>query len=201
MIGASGWSLGVAASLLAATGVAAAAAPAAKPVYAITRVGSSLGDDEVVGAKRAGLACLPNGAIRWGDVATGGTMDQREIVQDAAEDAGLPVTPLGMIRDGGARSVLNLRGAIRAASFSLCARGWGFGGIGGVGDRARMSGDATLSVEWRVEDQAGGGAATYVSHSAAHLDAHHAASLGAIYRGLLADAARDVTRRLLAGSQ
>lgn len=76
------------------------AASDGKPIYAITRVGSAITDDDLVGSKRAGMVCLPSGPIRWRDVGTGGSLDQREVVQDALEDAGLAITPLGSFGGG-----------------------------------------------------------------------------------------------------
>jgi hypothetical protein len=173
------------ACLAVAIGGGAVPAPAADgPVYAITRVSSSLTDDDLVGSKRAGLVCLPNGAIRWRDVGTGGSMDQREVVQDALEDTGLAVTPLGFSSNGSAaHPVLHLRATVKAAAFRLCAKHY-------LGDARALSGDAALELEWRVE-ALDGSEVSHVSKISRHIDESHAASLAGIYRQLLSDAAVD----------
>jgi hypothetical protein len=160
-------------------GAVQAAAPA--PPYTIARMGSAIDAAEIVGTRRAGTLCLPDGSLRWSDVADAGTMDQRELAEDAFEDAGVPVTPLGT----GPERATRLRGTVRAAHFSMCARRW----LGG-GSKA-LSGDATLTVEWRAETMDGAPPASHVSTVSRRIDAQHAAPAGAIYRLLLGDAARD----------
>lgn len=161
-----------------------AASAADGPIYAITRVGSSLTDDDLVGSQRAGLVCLPNRAIRWRDVETGGSMDQREVAQDALEGAGLAMTPLGSYGGGtAAHPALHLRATVKAAAFRLCAKHY-------VGDARALSGDAALELEWRVEGL-DGSEVSHVSKVSRHIDEHHAAALAGIYRQLLGDAAVD----------
>lgn len=170
---------------LACTSAARAAGPA--PIYAVTRISSAIDDGEKVGSKRAGLMCLPQGVVHWGDVATGGSLDQREIVQDALEDAGVAVTPLGEVGGGGERAHLRVRGTVRTAAFRLCAKRFG------LGDAKTYSGDVAIEMEWRVEDRASGGMeATHLSKVLRHVDEAHAASVGALYRALLRDSARDL---------
>jgi hypothetical protein len=177
--------------LVAATGGAAAiAAPGDRPIYAVVRVGSALAGEDRIGAKRAGLMCLPNGVLRWGDVATGGAMDQREVVQDALEDAGLPVTPLGTTDRASGRPALRLRASIRAAGFNLCARHY-------LGDARAYSGDVALEIEWRVEST-DGSEVPHISNVSRHIDESHAGSIGSIYKHLLDDAAVDAAHWLLA---
>ncbi len=166
---------------IAALAAAVQAAALPPPPYAIARMGSAIDAAERVGTKRAGTMCLPNGSIRWGDVAGLSAMDQREIVEDAFEDAGVAVTPLGIGADHAAR----LRGTVRAAHFSMCARHWLAGGS------KALSGAAMMSVEWRLEAADGAPVVAHASDIAREIDASHAAPLGAIYRLLLGDAARD----------
>jgi hypothetical protein len=175
--------------------LAAAALPAASPpparVYAVVRVGSVLDPAAVVGRKRAGALCLPNGAIRWSDVAAGTATDQRELVQDALEDAGVAVTPFGEAQDR--RGTARLRATVQAARFDLCARRWG------LGDGKAMSGEAGITVEWRVED---GVAPPRVHRSVVSqtVPASAGAPVGALYRALLGQAARDAAGWLAAAS-
>ena len=176
--------------ILSTWGTVALAAPGARPIYAVVRVGSALADEDKVGVRRAGLACLPNGPIRWSDIATGGVMDQREIVQDALEDAGLPVTPLGSTGDRAGPPALRLRATVRTADFRLCARHY-------LGDARAFSGDVALDIEWRVESAVDGSEVPHSSHVTRHIEAERAASLGSIYRQSLGDAARDVAQWLL----
>jgi hypothetical protein len=163
------------------------------PIYAITRVGSALTDEDMVGARRAGLFCLPDGGIRWSDVATGGSMDQREVVQDALEDAGLAMTPLGSFTGGvSGHPALRLRGTIRAAAFRLCAKNY-------LLNARMLSGDSALEIEWRVEST-DGTETSHVSKVSRHLDDKHPAALASIYRRLLADSAGDLAVWLRAPS-
>ena len=162
-----------------ALSVQAGAAPA--PLYAIARIGSAIDGAEPVGSRRAGALCLPDGRIRWSDVAGVTSMDQRELVEDAFEDAGVAVTPLGVGSDHAAR----LRGTVRSARFSLCARRWLGGGA------TALSGDATVRVEWRLEAADGAPVVTHASEISRRIEPGQAAPLGTIYRLLLGDAARD----------
>lgn len=161
---------------------AAVQAPAlpARP-YTIARMGSAIDGAEPIGTRRAGALCLPNGVIRWSEVADVTAMDQRELVEDVFEDAAIAVTPLGT----GPQHEARLRGTVRAAHFSMCARHW----LGG-GSKS-LSGDATLSVEWRLENTDGTPAITHISEVSRQFDTMHAAPLGALYRTMLGDAAKD----------
>lgn len=184
-------------ALLLTLPVQAPSAPQAAAVYAVARIGSGISDDEIVGQKRAGLMCLPNGSIRWSDVTVGTSMDQREIVQDVLEDEGVAVTPLGeFVASNSAGRVLRLRGSVRSASFSLCARHWG------TGDARALSGDTRLEIEWRAESRDDAAVEQrHVSTVTRRADGAHAAPLGAIYRALLKDAARDLAQWLIAPPQ
>ncbi|UAK24315.1 hypothetical protein [Sphingomonas nostoxanthinifaciens] len=173
-----------------ALALAAAAASPTPTVYAITRIGSDLAADQVVGVKRAGMMCMRNGVIRWSDLAAGHAMDQREAVQDALEDADIAVTPLGESAAADSKRVLRLRGVVRAASANLCARHW-------LGDSKALSGEIGVTIEWRAESRA---TATverrHESVITRTIDAQHAAPAAALYRALLGDAARDLARWL-----
>ena len=140
-----------------------------------------MADEQIVGSRRAGLMCLPLGSIRWSDVATGTGMDQREAVQDVLEDEGVTVAPLAE----SAGSTLRIRGSVTTADFRLCARRWA------LGDAKALSGDAQLSMEWRIEGRADP-SAKHLSAVSVHIDPKHAASTGAIYRLLLKAAAQDL---------
>lgn len=169
-------------------GAAMAQPPAQRPrLYTVARIGSAIDDAQTVGAKRAGMMCLPNGVIHWGDVFSGTQMDQREVVQDVVEDAGLTVTPLGNAPDRAFR----LRGTVRTAAFDLCARAW-------LGNARALSGTVTLGIEWRLEDPTGGPVVSHVSTITRTIAGRQAAPLGAIYRTTLAEAARDAAAWLKA---
>lgn len=157
--------------------------PAAR-VYVVDRIRDLISEDEKVGTRKAGLMCLPNGSLRWKDVSTGANIDQREIVQDVLEDRGLRVASLGA--PGPTRRQVRLRGILKAADFTLCARDW-------LGDHNALSGNARLEIEWRAEEVNGAEAdLRHVSAIRRHFDRHDAASLGAIYRLLLEEAAKDL---------
>lgn len=165
----------------------AAAPAAARTVYTVVRVGSDLTGEQIVGVRRAGLACLPAGKLRWAQVDAGTNTDQREAVQDALEDADLPVVPFGEYSgERGDAETPRLRGVVKAAAFDLCAKHW-------LGDANALSGEARLDVEWRIESRAQAGVAQrHLSHVARTIGSHQAAPLASIYRLLLQDAARDL---------
>jgi hypothetical protein len=176
----------------AVTALPAGADVPSAPIYAVVRMSTELSDDDVVGHRRAGLICAPAGAIRWADIGAKSSTDQRETVQDVLEDAGIAVTPFGEVSPGRpAETARRIRGAVTAATFKLCARHWA------IGDANALSGDAAIDIDWRIEGRAG-----IELHHSAHLqhaiDPAHAASLGAIYRALLKDAARDLATWLQA---
>ncbi|WP_174273783.1 hypothetical protein [Sphingomonas bacterium] len=179
-------SAGCLAILLAATSAPAAPPPA--PVYVVDRMRDLISPDEVVGTRRAGLMCLPNGTIRWKDIPQGDALDRREIIQDVLEDEGQHVASLG--GTVAARRQVRIRGVVRAAAFRLCARQW-------LGDRGALSGDAHLEMEWRAEN--GDGADPGLRHVSTidrHFDGKQAASLGTLFRAMLEASARDLVQWL-----
>lgn len=189
--------IGIAVMLVALLGYDAALADPPDTIYSVVRIGSALGDDDKVGSRRAGLMCLPQGVLRWSDLASAGSMDQREAVQDVLEDAGLAVTPLGEASETGVRGRrhLRVRGTVIAAAFSLCAKHWG------LGNGKALSGDTGLDIEWRAESLASDDLPRkHVSRVTRRIGGDHAASVTAIYRVLLKDAALDLARWLRAGA-
>lgn len=169
----------------------AAAAASTDRVYVIERVGDRIAPDAIVGAKRAGLACLPNGRIKWSDVGVGGPTDRREFVEDALEDAGLPIatimsgTPL--------RRQVRLRGIITDAALDLCARNI-------LGHPSALSGTGKLVVEWRGEGDGDAAPLHHISKVEQDFKGPKAASLGEIGRVLLEEAARDLAEWLRDGT-
>lgn len=166
------------------------AAAALATTYAPQQVGTTIAASEPVGHVRAGLLCLPKGMLRWRDVGIAERLDQRQIVGDALDGAGLSVAEFS--RGGGRR----VRGTVTRAGFDLCAREWGLGG-----GADRLSGKAALEVSWRVEaTEGGGGDLTHVSRVERTIARDGAESVAAIYRDLLGDAARELAAWLKAGA-
>ena len=154
-------------------------------IYYVERVSTVITDDEKIGVRRMGVFCLPAGALHWKDILPSRNLDQREIVEDALEDAGLPLSD-ELSRAGGA---YRIKGAVTAADFRVCAK------LGALRDAA-VVGDVALDVEWRLQRPGGEGASRIASHVSRHLEAK--ATLGTAYRDLLTDAAKDLAGKLKA---
>ena len=167
------------------------AAPPAR-VYVVERLGDSIGADDSIGPKRAGLMCLPNGHIRWRDLMPGERADRRDIVEDALEDAGLPIVSGA---PSATRRQFRVRGLVTEASASLCARQQL------IGDKAALSGTAHVTIEWRVEDVADPvSSRRHVSTITRSIAGKDAASASTIGRALVSEAARDLAGWLEAPS-
>ena len=176
--------------LAAALAHIAPAEETAKPVYLVERVGTIIADDEKIGVRRMGAFCLPTGALHWKDIVPSRTMDQREVVEDALEDAGLPLADT--VAPGRAARLRRIKGSVTTADFRVCAK------LGAFRDAA-VVGDVALDVEWRVQGPAEGEAVRWTSHVTRHLTAK--TTLGTAYRDLLTDAARDLAEKLKARPQ
>lgn len=173
-----------------AVGLALAAAAPADRVYAIERIGDRIAPDTEIGKKRAGLACLPNGRVRWSDIGSAGASDRRELVQDALEDAGLPITTLS----GGTplKRQIRLRGIVTDAAVDLCAKNM-------LGRPTALSGTARLVMEWRGEN-GDDLPLRHISTIERKFEGPKAASLGTIGRTLIEEATRDLAQWLQAGA-
>lgn len=170
--------------LLAAAVTLPRAAPAQeRPTFYVERVSSAIADDEKIGQRRMGVFCIPSGALRWKDVLPSRSLDEREVVEDALEDAGLRVSSESGRPGGTAR----IKGSVTAANFRVCAK------LGAFRDAA-VVGDVALDVEWRVRRRDDSDAAKLTSHVARHLASK--ATIGSAYRDLLTDAARDLAGKL-----
>ena len=178
----------------AAAGLLLMAAPAlAEParIYVVERIGDRIAPDTEIGKKRAGLACLPNGRIRWSDIGSAGATDRRELVQDAREDAGLPIATLS----GGVplKRQVRLRGVVTEAAADLCAKSF-------LGRPSALSGTARLVMEWRGESPEGDAPPLrHVSAIEQKFEGPQAASLGTIGRKLIEEATRDLAQWLQTG--
>lgn len=162
-----------------------------RPVYIVERIGTLLADDAPVGFARAGLLCAPNRSLKWKDVTAGGAIQQREIVQEALDDAGLQTSTL-VLKTGQRRGTeRRVVGEISDAHFGLCDRHWG------LGRTHALSGEATLSVKWRIETPDGSAAPfRYTSQTKQAIAPADAAALGTIYQRLLTSAATDLAQQL-----
>ena len=169
--------------------LSAAPAFAADHVYVVERIGDRIAPDSEIGKKRVGLACLPNGRVKWSDIGFGGPTDRRELVQDALEDAGLPIATLS----GGTplKRQIRLRGVMTEASVDLCAKN--------AFRLSALSGTARLVVEWRGEVVDGDAPPLrHISTIEQKFDGPKGASLGAIGRTLIEEATRDLAQWLQA---
>lgn len=171
-------------------GLAAARAVAAEPSYAPEPVGTELAAGERIGRVRAGLLCLPQAGLRWRDLGIAQRVDQRGIIAEALEGEGLAVAAVS--REAPDRRIV--RGTVTAARFDVCAPRGTFRADSAV------AGTAGLDVAWRVGAGGDGGAdLAHVSHVALDLSRADARPLPALYRALLAGAARDLAAWLTHG--
>jgi hypothetical protein len=172
------------------------AQPAASSVriYIVERIGSELSSDARVGVSRAGLLCAPDRRLAWKDVGAGPVTQQKEIVQDALDRAGLRtamVLPTGARRHDARR----ISGVIEQAHFALCDRHWAL-------SRAHaLSGEASIVLHWRLELPDGSAPPQRFRSSVTRTIAPaEAASIGTIYEMLLDAAAEDLARQLSAAA-
>jgi hypothetical protein len=180
----------LAAALVAAPALAAASQEdGAARVYAATMVHAPYTAAARVGARRAGLMCLPQGAVYWRDLSARDDRWSIQLIDDALAADGLAVDRSTRM----AASRVEIRGEIRRIGFSLCARRWG------PGDASALDGDGALQMEWRV-DEGSGAPRVHVSSVRHHLDRGQAASPADLYEMLLTDAATDLAHWLKAGA-
>jgi hypothetical protein len=92
-------------------------------------VSVSVASTQKVGARRAGIACFPNGSLRSGDF-VGGSRDLKSALEDAID------------RLVGGNKPRGIRVSLSAIQARLCARSWG------LGDRRNYSGSAHFSFLW-----------------------------------------------------
>jgi hypothetical protein len=132
----------------------AAASPgaAAEPRYAVAYAKAEFARGEKIGLKKAGLLCLPNGAVRWGK----GDFHVDPAELSASVGAGLARTGLSLPDAAASRfgpaageAASHLIGfTITAGRFDLCAPKWG------LGDRSRLRGTARVAARWEVFSKA-----------------------------------------------
>jgi hypothetical protein len=158
------------------------------PTYSVTMIHAPYAANAGVGARRAGLMCLPQGAVRWRELSARDDRWSIALIEDALAQAGLAVDRSAR---AAASSVL-VRGELRRVMLRVCARRWG------LGDPSSLDGEGAIQMEWRVLD-AGGVPHVHVSSVTRHIDRHQATTAVDLYEMLLADAATDLARWLKAG--
>jgi len=175
---------------LPAGALARAPDPAApRPAYSVTMIHAPYAANAGVGARRAGLMCLPQGAVRWRELSARDDRWSIALIEDALAQEGLVVDRAARAK---ASSVL-VRGALRRVVLRVCARHWG------LGDPFSLDGDGALEMEWRVLD-AEGLPHAHVSSVSRHVDRHQATTAADLYEMLLGDAAADLARWLKTGA-
>ncbi|HKX22344.1 MAG TPA: hypothetical protein VJM81_03610 [Rhizorhapis sp.] len=93
--------------------------------------------DTPIGPRKAGLMCLPNGKVRWGDINTGTSDDLRAILAERLNAIGLPPRS-GLGRD----DMIPLRARIISLTVSACAKKFGLGQPGA------LTGKGIIETEW-----------------------------------------------------
>lgn len=151
------------------------------PTYSVTMIHAPYAANAGVGARRAGLMCLPQGAVHWRELSARDDRWSIALIEDALAQAGLVV-------DRSARATASnvlVRGELRRVMLRVCARHWG------LGDPSSLDGDGVLQMEWRVLDD-GGVPHVHVSSVSRHVDRHQATTAVDLYEMLLVDAAADL---------
>jgi len=155
------------------------------PTYSVTMLHAPYAANAGVGARRAGLMCLPQGAVRWRELSARDDRWSIALIEDALAQEGLAVDRAARA----AASTVLVRGELRRVMLRVCARRWG------LGDPSSLDGDGVLQMEWRVLDS-GGSPHLHVSSVSRHVDRHAATTAVDLYETLLVDAATDLARWL-----
>jgi hypothetical protein len=164
------------------------AIPDASAIYSVTMIHATYTAGASVGVRKAGLLCLPNGAIQWRDLAARDERWVLQLIDDALAQNGLSID-----RSGGVRpSVVGIRGEIKRIGFRLCARRWA------LGDGSMLDGDGALQIEWRVVEN-GGSPRLHSSTVGHHIDRAHPVTAADLYEMLLTDAGTDLAHWLKMG--
>ena len=116
------------------------------PTVAIATVVDAIGANTVIGAKRAGLLCLPDGKARWRDLEPPSETMARSAIVNALRRDGFGVVEedvalYGPVANPSPRA---LRITLMAADLQLCQVGFGISGN-------RLKG--TLTVRWEEFDR------------------------------------------------
>ncbi|MGJ3649748.1 hypothetical protein ACLB0R_14915 [Sphingomonas sp. GlSt437] len=137
------------AGVIAANPISAQALPPA-PSYYIFAVDASFGPRAKIGAKRAGLLCIPAGPLRWRDVDNGGVSHLGAMLGAALNRAGLHA--LSRDRDvfetGGPDADYRVVVTIKGIDASVCAPHWGLGG------KRAYDGHGRIALRWQVYSRA-----------------------------------------------
>jgi hypothetical protein len=120
--------------------------------YSVAALSHDFVADTPVGPKKAGLACLPNGKVRWGDLDPGANADLRARLANKLRSAGLRIDA-----PNGAGRVLHVR--ILALRVSACAKKFGLGRPGS------LSGKGTIDIEWTVEGTSVSQSSSFMTHA------------------------------------
>lgn len=107
--------------------------------FILLPVETVLQKDTVLGSKKAGLLCMPNGKVRWGDVSPDDAA-LTDLFARNLRNAGLKVS-LSQEADK-VDGIPGLKVTLTDFKVSACARRWGFG------DRGTMTGQGTVAISW-----------------------------------------------------
>jgi hypothetical protein len=125
---------------------------AAEPRYAVAYARADFGRGEKIGLKKAGLLCLPNGAVRWGKGDF--YVEPAELVANvgaglAKSGLSLPEAAASRFGPAASEAASHLIGfRITSGRFDVCARKWG------LGDRSRLRGTGRVTARWEVFSKA-----------------------------------------------
>lgn len=107
--------------------------------FILLPVETVLQKDTVLGPKKAGLLCMPNGKVRWRDISPDDAA-LTDLVARHLRAAGLKVS--SSLETDNVDGTTPLKVTVTDFKVAACARRWGFG------DRGTMTGQGTVSMSW-----------------------------------------------------
>lgn len=111
------------------------------PPSALTRLGYSFAPETALGPRKAGLMCLPNGKVRWGDLGPVGPNELQDMLARQLRNLGIIIVSADIAPTSGGDRV---SAQIDSLHINGCARKWG------LGKQRALSGTGTIGVSWTI---------------------------------------------------
>jgi hypothetical protein len=119
------------------------------PLYSVAKIDFEIDRNRKVGRKKAGLACLPAGGLRWRDVSQPKDSDLISAVSTAliktGQDVAMPIDDV--FRLAPIKTPYLIAGIIKDVSLNVCMPKWG---VFGTGNKDWLKGAGALTVEWTI---------------------------------------------------
>lgn len=120
----------------------------------LAHVNHAFNKDSVIGPRRAGLLCLPNGVVRWGDLNGGAKEDLLGMLANRLRTSGAAVKSVS-----GAGGEIRLHARIVNLRVKACAKKFG------LRRPAALSGGGVIDIEWVQEADAKGFDRPLITHA------------------------------------